>query len=503
MSPRHPTCIAAFLFNVCLRRQQDAFACAARAAKRMLSGRQQPSTLRPRRDTRSLSPPVWCYDLTEDRCSGYYAGHPSHECGWDAKQQQCSSNRRVSTWCGASASRQAMQCQYMRTLASKDQAGRCRMDGDHLDGKWVQTCQPSLITQPDVYAYERPIARLPGKYDYRLCFRQSPRELARTQAALSWSWQPRACHLAPVEGQQFDSWLGRRTVLLLGDSIMGQLLYSLVFLLGRAVAHIRHFSSSRGDLRQAAANASAQNVCESSAGSEGDGQAVEVTLQHGGRVLFFMSHFALVQQMQHADRAPWSEYAREADFVLLNLGHHFRQIDPTFASYSSVVRATELSLSSVLKPQAHLAFLTTNIGHPNCGAATRPFDSPSTAWDQLVSSGSPYDWRPPDGLASAANLTGQRIRFYSTATGDTPDRFDWRAPPLHEDAWRHVFTRSTAFAHRFHVLNVSFVDARPDGHVAAASSKPGAAASPDCLHYCYPGVSDFWAASLYNLLLAL
>ena len=65
-----------------------------------------------------------------------------------------------------------------------------------------------------------------------------------------------------------------------------------------------------------------------------------------------------------------------------------------------------------------------------------------------------------------------------------------------------MFTRSKAFAHRFHVLNVSFVDARPDGHVATANPKPGAA-GPDCLHYCYPGVSDFWAAGLYNLFLGL
>ena len=465
----------------------------------MLSGQQQPST--PRLDTRSLSPPAWCYDLTEDRCPGYYAGHPSHECHWDAQQHRCTS-RRGDDWCGAGTDGQAMRCEYMRAPASNGQAGRCRMDGDHLDGRWVQTCQPSLITQPDVYAYGRPIARLPGKFDYRLCFRQSAHEMNRTQAALSWSWQPRACHFAPVEGQQFDSWLGRRTVLLLGDSILGQLFYSLVFLLGRAVAQVRQFSA-KGDVREAAANASAQDVCESSAGSEGDHQAVEVTLQRGGRVLFLMSHFAIVHQMQHADSAPWAEYAREADFVMLNLGHHFRQIDPTFASYSSIVRATELSLSSVLKPHAHLAFLTTNLGHPNCGAATRPFDSPSTAWEQLVSSGSPYDWRAPDSsLAAAANLTGSRISFYSPSTGDAPDRFDWRAPPLHEGAWRHTFTRSEAFAHRFHVLNVSFVDARADGHVSTANPKPGAA-GPDCLHYCYPGVADFWAASLYNLLLRL
>jgi hypothetical protein len=56
-----------------------------------------------------------------------------------------------------------------------------------------------------------------------------------------------------------------------------------------------------------------------------------------------------------------------------------------------------------------------------------------------------------------------------------------------------------------------FMDARADGHVASSmrySPTTGEFSGPtktgfpiDCLHYCCPGPTDFWALALYNLLL--
>ena len=84
------------------------------------------------------------------------------------------------------------------------------------------------------------------------------------------------------------------------------------------------------------------------------------------------------------------------------------------------------------------------------------------------------------------------------------DKYDWRAPPLHESEWAKQFGY-TALKHRFAYLNVSHVDARADGHVGAAmASHPDKTKSrmkPDCLHYCLPGPADAWASALYNLLL--
>lgn len=368
------------------------------------------------------------------------------------------------------------------------------MDGDHLDGSWVQNCRPASITHPDVYAYGRPVSQLPGKYSYRLCFRLSASELLRTQAALSWNWQPRTCQLTPVDGSQFDKWLGARLVLLVGDSLMGQLFYSLLFLLGSAVTQIRRFPW-RNNMAQAALNASVQSACESSAGSEGDGQAIEAVLQGGGRILFVMTHFAHLHQLQkNADSAPWASHTREASVMVVHGGHHYRQIDPSFKSYGALVRGAEASLASVMRPDANLVLLTTNVGHRDCEKAKQPFESPRTAWEQLVSNGSPYEWQPPN------TTTRQRFSEQSLEKGRERDPYDWRAPALHEVLWREVFARSEAFAHRFRVLNVSFLDARPDGHVGSARSVGGVV---DCLHYCYPGPADYWAASFYNLVMGL
>ena len=71
------------------------------------------------------------------------------------------------------------------------------------------------------------------------------------------------------------------------------------------------------------------------------------------------------------------------------------------------------------------------------------------------------------------------------ALAPTLTRYDWRAPALHETEWAKQFGFS-ALAHRFALLNVSFVDQRADGHVGGAmayhSDPAKAAAGRDCLH---------------------
>ena len=53
--------------------------------------------------------------------------------------------------------------------------------------------------------------------------------------AISWSWRPDVCALAPVRGEAFDRWLGPRHMLIIGDSLTAQLYYSLIWLLGDTV----------------------------------------------------------------------------------------------------------------------------------------------------------------------------------------------------------------------------------------------------------------------------
>ena len=64
-------------------------------------------------------------------------------------------------------------CEYMNAEAplgkgkaheGKGQARRplCRMDGDHLRGRWMQTCDPRLIQRPDHFAYKRALPAMQG-----------------------------------------------------------------------------------------------------------------------------------------------------------------------------------------------------------------------------------------------------------------------------------------------------------------------------------------------------
>ena len=64
--------------------------------------------------------------------------------------------------------------------------------------------------------------------------------------AISWSWRPDACALAPVRGEAFDRWLGPRHMLIIGDSLTAQLYYSLIWLLGDTV-QCRGFGFGLGD----------------------------------------------------------------------------------------------------------------------------------------------------------------------------------------------------------------------------------------------------------------
>ena len=89
----------------------------------------------------------------------------------------------------------------------------CRvLDGDHLQGRWVQNCEPQSISRPDRYAYGHTLPGSAGTWDYRQCFKMSYEERERSRAALSWSWQPRGCRLRRVEGGAFSAWLGARTL---------------------------------------------------------------------------------------------------------------------------------------------------------------------------------------------------------------------------------------------------------------------------------------------------
>ncbi|KAL1522290.1 hypothetical protein AB1Y20_017911 [Prymnesium parvum] len=404
-------------------------------------------------------------------------------------------------WC------EYMSSEYRGTRSAAREAPRCAMDGDHLRGRWVQNCAPSHIRRPDVYAYGRPIPRTDGKFDFRMCFRASLWERMRAQLALSWTWRPYDCQMRRFTARGFDEWLGKRTLLLLGDSLTAQMYYSLLFLLGPAVLRqLEHHDGMKGG---APANRTHTHVplCSTSAAEEGLSAFSEMHLAHGGRVVKVLGHNRYIQELQRAASAPWARFAREADVVMINVGHHYRYVDPTFTSYAAMVRAAERSLRELLKPSAYVLFRSTNLGHRGCEEASRPLRDRLAAWARLAPPHAhPFAWTPPPPGEAADPSRGN----VNAARSNRSDPFDWRAPALHEGEWRRVFLESEAFRGRFAVLNVSFVDQRVDGHVARAmryaidsERKMAWGGGLDCLHYCFPGPIDFWVQALYNQLMQI
>lgn len=401
-----------------------------------------------------------------------------------------------------------MSSEYRGTRPTVRDAPRCLMNGDHLRGRWIRNCEPTHITRPDVYAYGRPIPRVLGKFDFRICFRSSLWERERSQLALSWTWRPYDCRMASFDAHAFDRWLGRRTIVIIGDSLSAQMYFSLVFMLGTVVVkQIEHTDGLRSPSGNGNTTEMEVPVCSSSAAEEGLSAFSEVQLSQGGRVVKVLGHNRYIQELQHTETAPWARFAREADILIINVGHHYRYVDPGFGNYKSMVRAVERNLREVLKPSAQLLLRTTNLGHRGCENASRPLQDRFAAWSRLSGpNSSPFAWTPPP----PGQLLNPSRGNINEAPTNRSDPYDWRAPALHEGEWARVFGESTAFRNRFSVLNVSFVDQRADGHVAHAmryslesERKASWGGGLDCLHYCFPGPSDFWVLALYNQLLAL
>ena len=389
--------------------------------------------------------------------------------------------------------RAAPSCQYMIPYGGRKRrdAPLCKVDGDHLDGEWVQSCEPSLIDRPDVFAYGSAITEATGDYAYRLCYRQSASERLRVMQALSWSWRPDACTLRPVSGAVFDKWLRGRTLLFLGDSLMAQAYYSLLWLLGDWVVEKSDFSGLAPDDKQR--SNTSFGTCKNSVGNEG-GTVSIARLRGGGKLIKVLRHEQIFGELKRIDRAFWLPFLQQADVVILNVGHHYHRVDPAFRHYDRLASTALVGLGKFLKPAAELIYRTTNIGHAQCNIATRPLASRIDAWRQLSGENkSIFEWQPPQ-------LRRQVDVFR--------DKYNWRGPPLFETAWERFAGMTPALAGRFTLLNMSFLDLRADGHVGTSmrfnhhldAFMQKLARSSDCLHYCFPGPTDFWALTTYNML---
>ena len=365
--------------------------------------------------------------------------------------------------------------------------------GDHLRGQWRQNCAPDAIKRPDRYAYGMALPSARGQWDYRLCYQMSYLERERVREALSWTWQPDACEMSKVDGGRFSRWLGERTLLFWGDSLTAQHFFSLVFLLGDAVVALRDgdgvTSSSGGEEGK-------RSRCDyRGLGGEG-GRYREARLRDGGKILKVLGHAEMRDELLNGfEKAWWRPLWEGADLIVFNLiGHHLRTLPKAFGrGYRSMASSALDVMVRHTKPSAMLIMRTSNVGHLQCQESFAPLTKRSVAWEQLGG----WGWRPAKTTAAY---------YGAPREGTTADKYDWRAPPLHEHVWAKLASTNPALGpKRFRILNVSHVDLRADGHVASAMKQSADTTKNsmgvDCLHYCIPGPSDAWASALYHQLL--
>ena len=127
--------------------------------------------------------------------------------------------------------------------------------------------------------------------------------------------------------------------------------------------------------------------CESSVGNEG-GWLSTAQLRGGGRLIKVLRHGQIVDELLKLHDAWWAPYLAQADIVLLNIGHHYHNVDASFGRYPRFARLASKNLEAQMAPHAQLIFKTTNIGHYACENASRPLRSRTEAWQQLTSSNS-------------------------------------------------------------------------------------------------------------------
>jgi hypothetical protein len=266
-----------------------------------------------------------------------------------------------------------------------------------------------------------------------------------------WYWQPDSCNLRTFNAITFDHMMANKTLLIVGDSLGAQQYESLKRLLEPVIRTLDPEGAKKGPLYRK------------------DEEGFQL-LSNGS--IIFAHHLYLVgddadtkwdQQSNSFEHVRWSVHARHADYVVFNTGQHWCKLDAEFVLYTAMV---DTVLEHIAKQHKcpFFMFRTTNRGHVVPDQFLRPLSSPE-------------DYEP----------------------GLHPHFDQWKQIQQREEVWETLIQRH-GLSRRVKVLNVSFTDARGDAHVnnrlvaldqleAFPEVRPSYS---DQLHYCLPGVPDYW-----------
>ena len=309
---------------------------------------------------------------------------------------------------------------------------------DYLKGKWQllpRECWPADNFELADIAYAFDFTRN-CDVNHNLCEPGATACGYKSPLYARWEWHTQKCGLRTFNATTLSLAMTATTVQLVGDSLMVEQFQSLKALMQPVI-----MQESWGSFRTI------------------HGAVFRVfgtwhLLGHGNE-----SRPAHLSSMFDVNQGGWRATLPDADILVINTGHHWHRVDPSFASYSLMVQQTLKLVAENFRGSA-VVYRTSIWGHYGCSAEIGPIQKVVLA---------------------------------------EQDKFDWGKPLGAETVWATFADAHLPAYTEFHVVNASITMLRADGHKGRAISNSGRSFE-DCLHNCLPGPADHWNWLLFNIL---
>ena len=293
-------------------------------------------------------------------------------------------------------------------------------------------------------------------------------------------WHPNRCTLQPFDRSGMCRILGGKQVVVVGDSTVFQTFLSLVLMLGGRFGRDLKHGFVIADLTASACNDTTRIVFVRS------------------DLLLWTHALSDYHAVQRCDGFtilhPFIQRAsRDADIVLLGVGHHFPR------SLMLAEKWTRFAPAEAAN-RARIAFFVRNLNHTLSSLISRraAWGHTDPATVMLLGTSTPVRgcarFKAP--LTLTAALTAASATMGDANAGDvTANEMRWG-----QYARFNQLAKWLASSHGVSFLDVATPSAlRPDGAMGGYWPA-GSTRQNDCVHYCLPGVVDTWSTIIYNLL---
>ncbi|BDA42957.1 probable protein trichome birefringence-like 10 [Coccomyxa sp. Obi] len=301
-----------------------------------------------------------------------------------------------------------------------------------------------------------------GRLDGLFCVAQD--DFVRARESALWRWRPNSCSLfdfRPMSSERHTlgallKKLGPRKIILVGDSLTLEQYLSLEGLLGSEIVDAQSESvhiNGEPHAAQAASFITRSGLQVSYTRSDFlvNKDTMELDLPDPKTDPLDIPHYTMTN-MSHLGCCsnPWTHLldSPSSYLVLSTSAHWWSRRGTGPEQHAAAVQSVLRHLVSNFKGEK--VFVRVSVaGHPQCQLAQGPY----------------------------SDVLYQHEAYWH----------NWGEFKAHNDAWRHGIAALNDS--RFVFVDVEpMTRVRPDGHL-----RPGA---PDCLHYCLPGVIDYWTLLL-------